>query len=593
MGLFDIFKRNKKEKALICNDNMENISKNNEISIRPETVPSEIRELLWFGDGKYRNFTDDNVRKSGFVIDGIKFEVSFKGAEEPSLIYSGLPIKLPKDLNNIDKPGYYPSYKELNAQQRWIYLNWLRDVEKEIDISYVFIFYYGLERHLFFGNFDKAFNIILKLRKYHKNSSFLGYSSDALVAACLTHNRVDAFIKYIENVDEVSDVAITPIYLMAKKQMNMGLVASEIIRLARKVGFTNTRYIKDEKEYFKEELNKVLIERYSNREMPLSRFDLKKCPEVEQMIIANYSLPNENRIIKIRSIMDNQAFSDEVLELLKISHERVKEKIKVLRKQNVGIDISLSKQNNPTKKISEVFKKSPLFGEIDVKQFDENLRCYNNALCPSCKELLQKVPVTKGKCNLCNNTILVKNSEFTGQKILLTEKQYKDMVKIKEDRVYRNWVNGMLATIQIDDSKFAKYIKNNSISIEDGLIKKIDEMAEKEYRNLNLGLYRNCLLQKAKIYQKINNNYGALDLYLLVCYYDLLGCSNGTKKFDKEMAFLAPGIVKYIKKLVKTIGITNEELAERYVMVANSSKDRFNIGVVNNTWSKLKEELLY
>lgn len=59
------------------------------------------------------------------------------------------------------------------------------------------------------------------------------------------------------------------------------------------------------------------------------------------------------------------------------------------------------------------------------------------------------------------------------------------------------------------------------------------------------------------------------------------------------MAFLAPGIVKYIKKLVKTIGITNEELAERYVMVANSSKDRFNIGVVNNTWSKLKEELLY
>lgn len=591
MGLFDIFKRDKKEKSIICN-NMGNIIKNNGISIRPETVPSEIRELLWFGDGQYRNFINYNIMKRESIIDGIKFEVSFIGAEEPSLIYSDLAIKLPNDSSNIDKPGYYPSYKNLNSEQRWIYLNWLRDIEKEIDISYVFIFYYGLERHLFFGDFDKAFNMILQLRKYHKNSSFLGYSSDALVAACLIHNRVDAFIKYMESVDGASDVAITPIYLMAKKQMNIGLVSSEIIRVARKVGFTNTRYIKDEKEYFEEELNKVLNEKYYNSEMSLSRFDLKKCPEVDQMIIANYSLPNKNRIIKIRSIMDNQSFSDEVLELLKISHERVKEKVKILRKQNNGIDVSLSKENNSTKKISEVFKKSSLFSEIDVKQFDENLRCYNNALCPSCKELLEKIPVTKGKCTLCNNTILVKNSEFTGQKILLTENQYKDMKNIKEERIYRNWVNGMLVTIQMNDSKFAKYIKNNSISIEDGLIKKIDEIAEKEYRKLNLGLYRNYLLQKAKVYEKINDNYGALDLYLLVCYYDLLGCSNGTKKFDKEMAFIAPGIIKYIKKMVETIGINNQELEARYIRIANSSKDKVNINFINNTWSELKQELL-
>ena len=60
--------------------------------------------------------------------------------------------------------GYYPSYKNLKAENRYVYLNWLRDVTAPIPIGYVFIFYYGLERHLLFGKFEQAFDMIVKLR---------------------------------------------------------------------------------------------------------------------------------------------------------------------------------------------------------------------------------------------------------------------------------------------------------------------------------------------------------------------------------------------------------------------------------------------
>jgi len=82
-----------------------------------------------------------------------------------------LPIKEPTRPDSVEPLGYYPSYAALRPEQRWVYLNWLRNVTEEVNIGYVFIYYYGLERQLLTGKFDRAFDEILKLREYHQNKS--------------------------------------------------------------------------------------------------------------------------------------------------------------------------------------------------------------------------------------------------------------------------------------------------------------------------------------------------------------------------------------------------------------------------------------
>jgi len=279
-----------------------------------------------------KNYENIAKHKSKINVEGFVLEISFFGAEEPSAIRLSLPVKKPADIESVEKPPYYPSYSSLSPQQRWIYLDWLRNVDKEINIGYVFIFYYGLERHLFFGDAEAAFYMILRLRQRHKNSSFLSYSSTALVAACIFHQKPDWFVRYMQSISNIEELAVDDVYVLAKRALGMGLTAQELMKISRKVGFTNQRYIKGESVLFEHELKKLLLEKFSAEEIPLSNFDLKECPIVPQVIFANYSIDNQQRIINIPSIIENQTFSEMALELLKATHERVKVLLRELRK---------------------------------------------------------------------------------------------------------------------------------------------------------------------------------------------------------------------------------------------------------------------
>ncbi len=57
-----------------------------------------------------------------------------------------------------------------------------------------------------------------------------------------------------------------------------------------------------------QELKKLLLEKYSSEEMPLSNFILKKCLIVLQMILANYSLDSQQQVINIPSIIETRHF---------------------------------------------------------------------------------------------------------------------------------------------------------------------------------------------------------------------------------------------------------------------------------------------
>ena len=102
-----------------------------------------------------------------------------------------MPIWIPHQGRSIPGLPYFPSYSSKEPEQRGLYLRWLCDVSQPIDIGYVFVYYYGLERHLVLGDFDTAFEEVLLLRKHHDNHSLQGYSASALVHACLIRNRQD------------------------------------------------------------------------------------------------------------------------------------------------------------------------------------------------------------------------------------------------------------------------------------------------------------------------------------------------------------------------------------------------------------------
>lgn len=88
--------------------------------------------------------------------------------------------------------GYWPSYNGLSNGARAIYLDWLAAgaVEPEIDIGYVFLYFYGLERRLIVDVTDAAETELLvaeieRLRSIYAHGGFQRYSG-ALIAAIET-----------------------------------------------------------------------------------------------------------------------------------------------------------------------------------------------------------------------------------------------------------------------------------------------------------------------------------------------------------------------------------------------------------------------
>jgi hypothetical protein len=130
-----------------------------DIYVENDRIHDDVKSLLWFGDGKYKNITREQMSSDGeyYEIGGYRIKIRYHGGAdiEPSLILMNLPIKQPVDEMLIPRPPYYPQYVGLTPEQRWIYLKLLiNPYNDKIDIGYVFILYYGLERHLLHGDFD-------------------------------------------------------------------------------------------------------------------------------------------------------------------------------------------------------------------------------------------------------------------------------------------------------------------------------------------------------------------------------------------------------------------------------------------------------
>ena len=596
MGLFDKFKKSTGKNE---NQNLPiEISQkpiqpytSKEITPTPKYIPAKIFDLLWFADGPYINYVP-KADKNKFNVGNLTFEISFIGATEPSAIYCKAPIKFHPDPTNIPKMNYFPSYSQMTPEQRWLYLNWLINIDLPIDIGYVFVFYYGLERHLFFSKYEEAFKTVLQLRKNHRNKSFLSYSSGALLASCMLNKRPDLFMLYLKNEAEYIEIGLSSLYTMAKFGMGLNLTADDLIMLSKEVGFSNSKYIKEEQDLFEQELKKIMIQKYGIEEIQIANFPIINWPRKQELIAANYSLDQNQRTLDIPCLTNYEPFRLEACELLKQTHENVKKLLKEGKSLKTAVVLKPQEIHQEKQQPSNVFNKSILFTAIDVTLFDQNVEYYNKAICPYCKKVMPTRPSSKSKCKLCENLIYVKNNIFTTERAFLTEVDNSSLEEIKTERANRNFILNMLQNESTTEKEAYEIIKKNNITIENALVFICQENMVKHKLKGNMGLYRNSILNTGQIYHKFGDKKSALNYFLKVCFIDLNGPNNGLSiLYDRSFAFLAPAVVSWVCEISNDLDIENKSLKKLFLKNAYEVYDKAMPLSPENAFKELEKEL--
>jgi len=284
------------------------------IEIIPDcAIPQETLDLLWFKNGLLKNYSDQPDFRSPMLSVDL-------GRSEPSLIDLNLPVASNNAMT--PPPGYYPSYAKLTPQQRYIYLTWLKDITSPADLGYIYLFYYGLERHLILGKFEEAFHMIQTLLRHHPKIG--AYAHGALLIAIFVQKRVDYF--NLLDLDKLPPDE----RLFTASMMNKELSSTNIIDAHTKFSFNNRRYISGHRELFKETLEEIMIERYGTSKFQVLESDFSSITETITIPLANYSL--DQRFLNIPNIATSQRVSIEINSLLVDSHEKVKVKLREIRK---------------------------------------------------------------------------------------------------------------------------------------------------------------------------------------------------------------------------------------------------------------------
>lgn len=305
-------------------------------------IHSDIKDLLWIADGVKQNW-DNNIshEKYSYEMGDIEFTIRFSFDEEPSLIYTNLPIKFDVKIDEVERPPYYPNYKNLTSEQKGVYWKLLSNpYNPKINIGFVFILYYGLERYLCGDKFAQAFDVILKLREVHNNESFQAYSASALILCSMFKNRKDLLQRFFSSCTKNGAMNISDnLYFLCKLGLNIPLTGEEIIARYKTFGFTKNNYIKSYRDLFLATLKEKIYLKHKSDNVYLSEFIgqgmLSKLDRYSELIFANVSI--ENREIQIPMILSCKALKDDIFSLLNKTHETVKVKLAEARKAGTPI----------------------------------------------------------------------------------------------------------------------------------------------------------------------------------------------------------------------------------------------------------------
>lgn len=237
---------------------------------------------------------------------------------EPSMIWTKLPVH--KNSNLAEKAIYYPAYTTLTPEQRYQYLMWLRDVTQPTNLSYVFLYYYGLERRMLLGDFDVAAGGVLRLLKFHDKGTFRSYAETALLVSVIYRKRFD-FLKE----KDFSFQTISDELLSVRKKLGLSLTAKELMQISSRVGFRNKHYINKKPDEFESTLEAILVKHEDENGLLLDSIEDNELEYYEANCFANLSIPDEVRGVKVPGFLRNEKFRMITCSLLQKAHKTLKE----------------------------------------------------------------------------------------------------------------------------------------------------------------------------------------------------------------------------------------------------------------------------
>lgn len=352
MSIYDLFNKAKKQKNIKDNTSLLS-TKKNEIMIKGPTLHSDLEGLVWIADGPHKNYTTDSVNRNIIDLGSITITISLLNQEEPSLIYTKQKIDKPDDITRVERPPYFPRYCDLTPEQKCIYLKLLTNpYDNSIDIGYIFILYYGLERHLLKGNFEKAFRTILKLRDVHSNNSFQFYSASALILTAMLHKRGDLVIEFIESLDKEYEFRFSDnLFLICYYSFDTPIKSADITRMAKSFNFTNLNYIKKYPDIFIDSLRSILLKKYGTDGILLKNLitesELSKIKKAKERIFANMSIIDEE--ISVPQFINCKFLKNEMYSLLETAHNNVK--ILLAERRKAGKPLPTQKESKPIKQL--------------------------------------------------------------------------------------------------------------------------------------------------------------------------------------------------------------------------------------------------
>ena len=189
----------------------------------------EGKPAKWFPKGKKACVHGRDI-ENGFLYIGKEEETEDYYEGEASLIDPSLPASKPGQRGKEIYIDYWPRYSGIHERCRGEYLDWLADgcKDPEASMSYVFLYFYGLEKRLLVDLQDdesskkERENIVKEtlrlLSIYGKNASFNRYANRLLVAEWLVFQKTKNPPKYIDTDNARSSEPI---------RIELGLYASE------------------------------------------------------------------------------------------------------------------------------------------------------------------------------------------------------------------------------------------------------------------------------------------------------------------------------------------------------------------------------
>ncbi len=250
--------------------------------------------------------------------------------------------------------------------------------------------------------------------------------------------------------------------------------------------------------------------------------------------------------------------------------------------------------------ILNIFRSKPNTDNQQRKTKDER-----KAECPNCHKALSKIPGAKTKCPHCGEFMLVRTRPKDNARVVVT--------KAEADKIDEEWTI-VAGTHDIFVAEKEKFSKEKEIlrkrfggkepsdnDVRWGLLNK--QLIE-HAKNGDWGLYRNARFQMAEILRGKMKLKDALRTYLEVCYLDLNGVRNVDgmndpeilKEFPpfdpKESAFLAPGVIDLIKRIVLKLNLSKEEIEQIFVEHNSRSEKSLRLPLsVGGAWILLDKEI--